>query len=86
MVRKKYAGIAVSSDSGCEKECCGGSSPDEVRQILEEQGFEKISITREDNSDLIIRNRDFGNGTEQMVFSAYIRAARPERREAASEN
>jgi len=57
-----------------------------VRQILEKQGFEKISITREDNSDLIIRNWDFGNDTERMVFSAYIRAARPERRAAANEN
>jgi len=27
MVRKKYAGIAVSSDSGCVKECCGSNSP-----------------------------------------------------------
>jgi len=57
-----------------------------VRQILEEQGFEKISITRKDNSDQIIRNWNFGNGTEQMVFSAYIRAARPERRKIASES
>jgi len=57
-----------------------------VRQILEEQGFKKISITRKDNSDLIIRNWNFGNGTEKMVFSAYIRAAKAERRETASEN
>jgi len=57
-----------------------------VRQILEEQGFEKISIMRKDNSDLIIRNWNFGDGTEQMVFSAYIRALRPERRTVANES
>jgi hypothetical protein len=51
-----------------------------VRQILEEQGFEKVSITRKDNSDLIIRSWNFGKGTEKMVFSAYIMAVRPERR------
>ena len=30
MVKKKYADIAVTFDSGCMKECCGGNSPDLV--------------------------------------------------------
>ncbi len=62
MVRKEYAGIADSLDSGCVKECCGG------------------------DSSHLVGIADIGNGTEQMVFSAYIRAASPERREAANEN
>ncbi len=30
MVKKEYAGIAGSFDSGCVKECCGSNSPDLV--------------------------------------------------------
>jgi len=51
-----------------------------VRQILDELGFEKIMITRKDNSELIIKSWNLGKGTENMVFSAYIRAEKPERR------
>jgi len=48
-----------------------------VRQILNELGFEAISITRKDNSEEIIKGWNLGQGTEQMVFSAYIKAKKP---------
>jgi hypothetical protein len=48
-----------------------------VRQILDTLGFEKISITRKENSEDIIRGWNFGKGTEHFVFSAYIAARKP---------
>jgi len=48
-----------------------------VRQILVGLGFEAISITRKDNSEKIIKSWNLGQGTEKMVFSAYIRARKP---------
>lgn len=55
----------------------GAISPDEVRQILNGLGFESISITRKYNSEQIIKTWNTGEGTEHMVFSAYIEARKP---------
>jgi hypothetical protein len=49
----------------------------ELRKLLGEAGFIEITIQDKDNSDEIIRNWNFGEGVEKMVFSAYIRARKP---------
>jgi hypothetical protein len=48
-----------------------------VRKILIGLGFESISITRKGNSEQIIKSWNLGQGTEHVVFSAYIRAKKP---------
>jgi hypothetical protein len=48
-----------------------------VRRILIELGFEAVSITRKEKSEEIIKNWNFKEGTEQLVFSAYITARKP---------
>jgi hypothetical protein len=55
----------------------GAISPGEVRQILDGLGFESITITKKDNSEQIIKSWNVGEGTEFMVFSAYIKARKP---------
>ena len=50
---------------------------EELKNILTKAGFTDISITDKKNSDEIIRSWNFGEGVEQMVVSAYIRAAKP---------
>ncbi|MFC1489200.1 hypothetical protein ACFL6B_05080 [Thermodesulfobacteriota bacterium] len=55
----------------------GAISPDKVRQILDELGFETVTITQKDRSDEIIKGWNLGVGTERMVFSAYITARKP---------
>ncbi len=42
--------------------------------MLEAVGFIDIAITTKENSDEIIRAWNFGEGVENMVFAAYIRA------------
>jgi len=41
-------------------------------------GFTAIVIQNKENSDEIIRNWNFGEGVEKMVFSAYVKAVKPE--------
>jgi hypothetical protein len=48
-----------------------------VRQILNRLGFESVSITRKENSEEIIKNWNFKEGTEHLVFSGYITARKP---------
>jgi ArsR family transcriptional regulator len=48
-----------------------------VRQILSDLNFEDISITKKGNSEEIISSWDIGEGTEQIVFSANIKAKKP---------
>jgi hypothetical protein len=48
-----------------------------VRQILNGLGFEAISITKKDMSEQIIKSWNLGEGTERMVFSAYVTAKKP---------
>jgi len=48
-----------------------------VRQILTELGFQDITIAEKNNSQEIIRGWNLGQGTEKMVFSAYIKAVKP---------
>jgi hypothetical protein len=50
-----------------------------VRRILNEVGFEAVSITRKEKSEEIIKNWNFKEGTERVVFSAYITARKPKK-------
>lgn len=50
---------------------------EELRNLLSNSGFTDITIQDKDNSDDIIKSWNFGEGTEKMVFSAYIQAKRP---------
>jgi arsenite methyltransferase len=55
----------------------GTISPDKVRQILNGLGFEGVSINKKDNSEEIIKSWNMGEGTEHLVFSAYVTAQKP---------
>jgi len=50
-----------------------------VKGILSELGFQDIVITRKEQSDEIIRAWHVCEGAEQVVFSAYIKAAKPKK-------
>ena len=47
---------------------------EELRNLLSKAGFTGIVIQDKENSDDIIKSWNFGEETEQMVFSAYIQA------------
>jgi hypothetical protein len=49
---------------------------EELKEILESAGFGDIMITEKEKSDEIIKGWNFGEGVEQMVFSAYINATK----------
>jgi len=49
----------------------------ELQKLLGRAGFIDVVIQDKDNSDEIIKNWNFGEGVEKMVFSAYIRAKKP---------
>ncbi|MEJ2695727.1 MAG: hypothetical protein P8013_03685 [Candidatus Sulfobium sp.] len=51
---------------------------EELEEILKKAGFRDVVIQNKDNSDDIIRSWNFGEGVEKMVFSAYIKATKPE--------
>ena len=46
-------------------------------QYLETAGFENIEFINKKNSNEIIKNWNFGEGVENAVFSAYIKAIKP---------
>jgi hypothetical protein len=48
-----------------------------VRQLLDGIGFEDVSIDKKDNSEEIIKSWNMGEGTEKLVFSAYVTAKKP---------
>jgi hypothetical protein len=45
--------------------------------MLQEAGFTNITIKDKEKSDEIIRSWNFGEGVENMVFSAYVQARKP---------
>jgi arsenite methyltransferase len=55
----------------------GAISPDEVKKILSNLGFQEINIRHKDQSEEIIREWHVGEGAEKVVFSAYIQAVKP---------
>lgn len=50
---------------------------EELKKILSTAGFTAIVVQDKDNSDDIIRSWNFGEGVEKMVFSAYLKALKP---------
>lgn len=51
---------------------------EELKEILTKAGFTDIVIQNKENSDEIIKGWNFGEGVEKMVFSAYIKAKKPQ--------
>lgn len=47
---------------------------EELKVMLEKAGFTNIVIRDKEKSDDIIKGWNFGEGVENMVFSAYIQA------------
>ncbi|MFZ3136437.1 MAG: hypothetical protein WA126_03485 [Thermodesulfovibrionales bacterium] len=45
--------------------------------MLEAAGFDNITIRDKEKSDEIIKGWNFGEGVENMVFSAYVQASKP---------
>ena len=60
--------------SGC---MAGASQISELQTILEENGFEKISIAPKDDSKKFIKDWAPGRGVEDYVLSATIEAVKP---------
>ena len=55
----------------------GAISPDEVKRILSDLGFQELTITPKEQSEKIIRGWNLGEGAEKVAFSAYIQAVKP---------
>jgi len=47
---------------------------EELKGMLEAAGFNYIAVRDKEKSDDIIKRWNFGEGVENMVFSAYIQA------------
>jgi len=56
----------------------GAISPGEVKKILSDLGFQNVTITPKEQSEEIIREWRVADGAENVVFSAYIRASKPD--------
>ena len=50
---------------------------EELERMLQVAGFSNIIIKDKEKSDDIIKSWNFGEGVENMVFSAYIQAKKP---------
>jgi len=50
---------------------------EELTGILKTAGFSDVAVEDKENSEDIIKGWNFGEGTEKMVFSAYIKALKP---------
>jgi len=55
----------------------GAISPGEVKKILSDLGFRRITIIPKEQSDEIIRAWNVAESAEKVVFSAYIQAVKP---------
>jgi N-acetylglutamate synthase-like GNAT family acetyltransferase len=55
----------------------GAISPDEVKTILSDLGFQEIAVTAKEKSEEIIRQWNVADDAEKVVFSAYIEAVKP---------
>jgi hypothetical protein len=54
----------------------GAISPGEVKKILADLGFQKITITPKQQSEDIIRAWNVAESAEKVVFSAYVQAVK----------
>lgn len=69
---------AMKQDLALYSGCMAGASPiSELLAILENNGFEKISITPKDESRDFIKDWAPGRGVEDYVLSANIEAVKP---------
>lgn len=50
-----------------------------MHEYLKNSGFIRIEVINKENSDDIIRGWNFGSGVERAVFSAYVKAVKPEK-------
>ena len=50
---------------------------EELKGMLDEAGFKDSVIRDKEKSDDIIKSWNFGEGVENMVFSAYVQARKP---------
>jgi hypothetical protein len=50
---------------------------EELGKMLQAAGFDNITIKDKEKSDEIIKGWNFGEGVENMVFSAYVQARKP---------
>jgi len=50
---------------------------EELKRMLAVAGFTDIAIKDKEKSDEIIKGWNFGEGVENMVFSAYVQARKP---------
>jgi hypothetical protein len=50
---------------------------EELKRMLQKAGFAKTIIKEKEKSDELIRGWNFGEGVENMVFSAYVKAKKP---------
>jgi len=55
----------------------GAISPDAVKRILSDLGFQEVTITPKEKSEKIIRGWNLGEGAEKVALSAYIQAVKP---------
>jgi len=55
----------------------GAISPGEVKRILSDLGFQKITISPKEQSEEIIRAWNIADDAEKVVFSAYVQAVKP---------
>jgi hypothetical protein len=54
----------------------GAISPGEVKKILSDLGFQKITISPKEQSEDIIRGWNVAESAEKVVFSAYVQAVK----------
>jgi ubiquinone/menaquinone biosynthesis C-methylase UbiE len=69
----------VKRDLALHCSCLAGATPEgELKTILEESGFVRISIRQKGNSDEIITSWEAKHGFESKVYAAEVTAVKPE--------
>jgi arsenite methyltransferase len=78
VVAREELSDEVKQDLKLYSGCLAGATPqDELVRILEEAGFQDISIKPKGNSDQVISSWDSKHGLESKVFAAEVTAKKP---------
>ena len=78
VVARKELSDEVKRDLKLHSGCLAGATPQvELVRILEEAGFQDISIKPKGNSDQVISSWDSKHGLESKVFAAEVTATKP---------
>jgi arsenite methyltransferase len=78
VVAREELSDEVKRDLTLHSGCLAGATPqDELMRILEEAGFQDISIKPKGNSDQVISSWDSKHGLESKVFAAEVTATKP---------